>query len=372
MGHHEQEKHYYVIKHVEVAEKSEEDTPSSGLYVYHDKPVSGVKFGIFAAEEIHNTLGDKVLSEDEQVGTCETDADGKAVYEGHLYFGTYYFKELQTADDRIYIPDDTEYFFSVSADAQEQINADPVVNRQYRGTIKVIKTDGENKYLLSGVTFDLLDENKQILGSYHTDDKGEIRIENLPVGTYYLQEKGTLQDYYLDREMREVTIDKEHLEQIVNVENIRKKGSIKVIKTDGSLKYKLQGVQFELLNDKDQILGRYTTDENGEINIVNLELGYYYLKETATLKGYRLPEDMVEVAILPENLHRIVQIKNEKEETIIKETPTIELEKKEIRGVGKVKTGDHKPIGLITSLLFVWILIAIVAVLSKKNTYRKK
>ncbi len=359
----EQDRHFYIIKHAEKAERSGKDTQSSELYVYHDKPVSGVKYGIYASENINNTLGEKVLSEDEQVGVCETDADGKASYEGHLYFGKYYFKELQTADDRIYILDDTKYSFSVSADSPEQINEDPVINRQYKGSIKVIKTDGENKIPLSGVTFDLLDENSHILGTYLTDDKGEIQIVDLPVGTYYLQEKGALQNYYLDRETKEVTIDKDHLNRIVNIDNRRMKGSIKVIKTDGNTKKKLQGVQFELRDDKDQICGSYTTDENGEIYIDNLELGYYYLKETATLKGYRLPKDAVEVAVLPETLHQIIQIKNEKEETTpVPDSPD----------VGKTKTGDDSLTGMVERLLF-WMSLTVTAtLLLKKNIEHKR
>lgn len=352
---------YTILKNVEKAVPAEPKQQNTDVYIYEEEAKAGITFGVYTAEDIYNTLGKKVAEKDSPITTCVTDEKGKAVFSGTLFSGKYYFKELQTVDDSRYVLDETEYPFTVAAeDTDEVLNEKPIVNKLYKGSIKVIKTDGETKTLLSGVSFQLLDAEKKVLGTFVTDVNGEIHIKNLPVGTYYLQESGTQSNYYLNETMVEVTLSKENLDKVVSIDNDRMKGSIKVIKTDGKTEETLEGVEFDLLDENKQVIGSYVTDENGEIYIGGLDIGIYYLKETKALKGYKLMNDLEKVVISTDGLDKIVNVKNYKEKTRI--TVTTDTT---ITGSGGVRTGDMSPIGIIMTLFILSIMGA--AILLKKR-----
>lgn len=224
---------YSIVKHAEVCNVVNSDIANIDAYVYENKPVAGVTFGIYAAEDIYNTVNEKILSAGEQLGTCVTDANGVATYSNVLFNGKYYFKELQTADDNKYILDSTEYSFTVNADMNSQLNETPIINKQYKGNIKIIKTDGITTYPLSGVSFHLLDANKKVLGTYITDANGEIHMNNLPVGDYYVQEAEALKGYKLDDTLHEIHITKDNLNHELNIVNEHNETKI-TIKTDST------------------------------------------------------------------------------------------------------------------------------------------
>lgn len=351
---------YKIRKNVETAVPADPAEQNTDVYIYEEEPKAGVVFGIYAAEDIYNTLGNKVAEKDKQITTCTTDDTGTAAFSGVIFTGKYYFKELKTVDDNKYILDEKEYPFSVTADNPNgDLNDEVLVNQLYKGSIKVIKTDGENKVRLSGVTFNLLDADEKLLGSFVTDANGEIQINNLPVGTYYLQESGTQSNYYLNDTLQEVTLTKDDLDKIVQIDNDRMKGSIKVIKTDGKTEQLLEGVEFDLLDSTEQVIGSYVTDVNGEIHIDNLDVGTYYVKETKALKGYKLTDEEIKVEISPEELDKIVQVKNYREKTSITVTTG-----STISGTGNVRTGDMGPIGIILAL---FVLSMGAALLLKKK-----
>ena len=89
---------------------------------------------------------------------------------------------------------------------------------------------------------------------------------------------------------------------------------IVIIKRDKNELKLLQGVQFELLDEEQNII--YTeliTNENGEIEINNLLPGTYYIKETRTLEGYELYDKLIKVE-LDLNEKTTVNVINSEEE----------------------------------------------------------
>lgn len=353
-------KDYKIVKHVETADKA--DDGSKDVYVFSDVPVAGAVFGIYAAEDICNTAGKPAWKAGQQIASVTTNEEGIAAYSGVLYSGNYFFKEIETPDASRYILDTTEYLFTVDADnSGGMLTETPVINKLYKGSIEVIKTDGETKYPLEGVEFTLYDHGKQKLGFFVTDEKGEIHIEELPVGTYYLQETKTGENYYLDDTLREVSISKEHLDQVVGIANERMKGSIKLIKTDGRKKTPLEGVEFDLLDSEKNVTGSYKTDKNGEIFIDNLEIGTYYLRETKASKGYKLTDELIQVELTPEELDKIVEVTNDRDDTYITIHPNTSID-----GHGGVKTGDSGLTGFIIGL-FLLFMLAMACFYMKKN-----
>ncbi len=228
-----QAKKFRILKHAQEAVQAHPEQKNMDVYIYEDRQAAGAVFGIYAAEDIYNTAGNKVYTADMLITECTTDENGVAEWNGGFYAGAYYFKELKTPDDSRYILDDIKYPFSVSG-IGGVLNDVPIVNQLYKGSIKVIKTDGKTKVPLKGVEFDLLDSEQHKLGSFATDKSGEIHINNLPVGTYYLKETKALKGYRLLKDMEEVVITKEELNHTVELENKRSDTSI-TIKTDTTI-----------------------------------------------------------------------------------------------------------------------------------------
>ncbi len=76
----------------------------------------------------------------------------------------------------------------------------------------------------------------------------------------------------------------------------------------------LKGVQFQLLNENQEIIEtELTTDENGKIVIDNLLPGKYYIKETKTVEGYSLYNKLIEVDVTYNEIVNITINNSEKE-----------------------------------------------------------
>lgn len=230
-------RNYRILKNAERAVPADPEEENLDVYFYEEEPGTGAEFGIYSAEDIYNTLGNKVYSADTLITTCTTDENGIASFNGSLFAGQYYFKEIKTPDDSRYILDDKKYSFTVSGEQTGGIlNEEPIVNKLYKGSIKVIKTDGKTEVPLSDVMFDLLDGNKkEVLGTFVTDDNGEINIKDLPVGTYYLQETETQKGYKLDDSLVEITITRDDLDKVVNLKNYNSETDI-TVKTNTTVK----------------------------------------------------------------------------------------------------------------------------------------
>lgn len=74
--------------------------------------------------------------------------------------------------------------------------------------IKVVKTEDETGKRLAGVKFNLLDENKELIfDNLVTNENGEIIIEKLLPGKYFLQETETLNGYNLYTDFIEINLE---------------------------------------------------------------------------------------------------------------------------------------------------------------------
>lgn len=97
---------------------------------------------------------------------------------------------------------------------------------------------------------------------------------------------------------------------------------IKIIKQDQETNERLEGVEFELLDEnKNTVYNELKTNEQGEIIVNNLVPGVYYIKEVNSKDGYKKLEDLVKVEVKLNEIFTIT-INNNKEEK-----PTVEIGK---------------------------------------------
>lgn len=195
------------------------------LYSYKNAGIEGVVFGVYTAQDICNYGGVTIVKKDSCMGYCVTGEDGIAIFTQSLCEGDYYYKEIRTAGEE-YVLEEGTYGFSVSLEGEHKIidlnKENPLLNHLYKGSISVIKKGGEQELPLEGVRFALYDDAHSLLGRFVTDRYGRIRVGELPLGTYYLQELSTLEHYILNEEEQCVVLTRDNKDEILTIVNERK------------------------------------------------------------------------------------------------------------------------------------------------------
>lgn len=243
------------------------------------------------------------------VANATTSAKGVATFSG-LYSNDYVLKEISANEN--YVLNNKE--FDVHVDYDGTVTKD-ITNSHKKGNLKIYKVDKDNhKIALGNVQFDLYSEEFQkVIGTYTTDVNGEIEIKNLRTGNYKLIEKSTGKWYNL-AEDKPVEVKWNTTEENT-IENELKKGQVKVIKVDqDNNEVKLEGVEFEVLDEKENVLEKITTDKNGEALTSRYPIRDYEklkIRESNTLETYVL-SDKVETIKLEENQIKNITFQNEK------------------------------------------------------------
>lgn len=188
-----------------------------------------------------------------------------------------------------------------------------------KGSLKIIKIDGQTSEPIAGVKFELYDSNNNLLDTMITDNEGIIYVENLPVGNYYYREIEAPGDYIVDDTLKIFSISEENLEFVITIKNDKEEiemfGSLEVLKV-GESDEPLQGVKFELYSESGEMVGTLITGYDGKANCSNLKIGKYTLKEVETLEGYRMSTEYIDFEITEASLEASVKVVNMRDRLI--------------------------------------------------------
>ena len=215
---------------------------------------------------------------------------------------TYYVKEL-TAPDHYAIDTDVHPVTLKTANSTVAVsnNATSKFYETPLGSVRTTKVDADHPdVLLSGAEFTVYQSDKAtVYGSLTETSKGTYQLDEIPAGTYYLKETKAPKYYNIDNTFYQFVIS--DAGKVVDVSingndkfpNAPQKGNIKIVKrsADGVL----SGWKFEVsgtaLNGTPVATKTYATDAKGEINISNLLIGTYTVKEVKDGKtvGYITP-----------------------------------------------------------------------------------
>lgn len=215
---------------------------------------------------------------------------------------TFYVKEL-TAPDHYAIDTDVHPVTLKTANSTVAVsnNATSKFYETPLGSVRTTKVDADHPdVLLSGAEFTVYNSDKAtVYGKLAETSKGTYQLDEIPAGTYYLKETKAPKYYNIDNTFYQFTIS--DAGKVVDVSingndkfpNAPQKGDIKIVKrsADGVL----SGWKFEVsgtaLNGTPVATKTYTTDAKGEINISNLLIGTYTVKEVKDGKtvGYITP-----------------------------------------------------------------------------------
>lgn len=235
-------------------------------------PVGGARFNVtFLQNGAKKDLGSYTTSEN---GTF---------FVPDLTPGYYIITETKAADG--YILDSTPREVFVEGG---KLNTVEVFNTPY-SDLRLLKIDSETRAPLEGAIFKLFDQKRLEIGTYTTTALGEIYVSGLPSGTYFIQEVKAPAGYVLDNTVRQVELVGGKT-TTVEVKNTAL-GTLRILKIDADSKKPLYGATFLLYDSKDNLLGEYTTNQNGLIVFgTSLQAGTYKLKEIKAPEGYVLDE----------------------------------------------------------------------------------
>lgn len=192
------------------------------------------------------------------IGDYETDSNGNITV-SKLKQGTVIVTEKSVPN--AYILDSSSKSIILGYNSTSTLN---VTNNLKRGNIKVVKIDQDNNEIrIPDVTFQLLDNNKKVIGTYTTDKNGEIFIQDLKCDNYYLKETRENALYYPLTEDIKVTVNwNETTTQTIKNEKL--KGQIEVIKVDEDFnEIKIEGAEFQIINSNDEVVETIKTGQNG-------------------------------------------------------------------------------------------------------------
>ena len=328
-------------------------------FSYQEELLAGAEYEVRAAENIYtpdnqtDEAGNRqiIYKKGDLIDTITTDKTGQAVLKD-LPLGTYSIRE--TKAPKGYVLDDKEQKVTLAyVDGKTPVVKETVTftNERQKVSLSVLKTDSEDKTPLAGAEFSLyagediknidgkvIVKKDTLLDTVTTDKDGKaVFREDLPFGTYRIQETKAPEGYVLEDKEQIVTVayadgKTKVVEKSVNFTNERQKISLSVLKTDSEDKTPLAGAEFSLyagedikdidgkvIVKKDTLLDTVTTDENGEaVFCENLLHGTYYARETKAPEGYVISKKQVVYHAayqLPEEkvLEFSAEVQNEKE-----------------------------------------------------------
>ena len=226
--------------------------------------------------------------------------------------------------------------YSVSANAdfvKYNISIEKAGDKELPKGIKITNTKNEEKTEFSkGESFKVLIPITSLKedGTFKLNVNSEIKTKPIIYGT---APDASLQDYAL------TAFEYENGEGNVEDNYLKNDTKIVVHKQDKSTKILLEGVTFNLLNDKKEVVKQdLKTDKNGEIKIKNLIPGKYYLVETKTLEGYEKIEEEIEINVKLNEKYDVTvnntkEVKKEVEKTV--EKPVEEVAKPVVKKLPK-------------------------------------
>ena len=289
--------------------------------------LEGAKYGLYAKNTIYDKYGNEQYTPDTKISEATTDDNGKITFD-ELQWGDYYIKEISSVYG--YELSNEKYEFTINAKNVENTVEKTEKEVRKKAHLQLVKIDEKGNFL-PGVQFALYNENGfQVIKKdengeeikYITDENGQLNINDIEWGNYYIQEievpdgyqrlsakftfSVTRQTFEDDNIAVSSVTNSETNEQISIIKNKRLNGSVKLTKyacdaSGNKTETVLPQAVYELYLANGQLMGEYTTDENGQILVENLEWDSYYFLEKQAPQGYSISDKKIAFVVNSKN-----------------------------------------------------------------------
>ena len=255
------------------------------------KPLSGAEFALIDA------FGDRFA-------VATSDANGQVRFH-KVPYGSYTIRELKAPDG--YLASKEE--ITLKVDANFRSTGTPVatvINHQKR--VKFIKVDTSGKFL-PGVEFSLLNAvTYEVVETVTSNEKGEFIFTQFDYGDWIIRETAAPDGYSrMEDYLLHVGADWTEPDPITLI-NIP--STYMFFKSDNR-RNALAGVTFVVEDEKGKVVQEVVSGEDGVVYIYGLMPGKYTIRETATVEGFAVSDDTIEIVIdekytVPTKLKRFV------------------------------------------------------------------
>ena len=159
------------------------------------------------------------------------------------------------------------------------------------GSLRIVKLDEASRQPIAGVEFLVTHMDGKRLGTYCTNSRGIITLDELTPGWYTVTETKAAEGYKLDAQPHDVEV-KNGKTATLEVTN-RLTGSALIHKLDSVTGKGIYGVTFLVSDAKGNPVGQYSSDQNGYVYVdSDLADGKYTIREIQQAEGY-LPDTTV-------------------------------------------------------------------------------
>ena len=203
---------------------------------------------------------------------------------------------------------------------------------------------GENGEKVKGAIFEMSyseDFKSSTVYEYTTDENGFTKLDDwaLQGKTVYVREKFVPAPYIKSDEIKTFKVTNGGNVELKFV-NKKSKGEIRILKADNTTGKGLAGAEFELYKnsvDKSNLIGKYSTNNEGKLSIDSLELGKYILREIKAPEGYFIDNNNRDTEFNLEYKNQTVEkVVVDKKITNDKITTEVELTKKDTMSLKNV------------------------------------
>lgn len=187
-------------------------------YYYEKIKLENVYFNVYAQEDIYEN-GKLVIAKDGYVGQIITDNNGKGVID-NLPLGKYYFKEIKSNNNNVVGEEvyniELKYKDQYTDNIEYEIDVDNYLDK---GKVIINKYESNSNIGIANTLIEVHNDNDEIVYKGYTDKKGQIILDDLMYGQYYLSEVEASSGYRLLEDKIYFDLDKEEIS--INIYNDR-------------------------------------------------------------------------------------------------------------------------------------------------------
>ena len=211
-----------------------------------------------------------------------TDVDGKIVLEG-MAEGIYTVQEITAPAG--YLLNSELHHVTLEAGGENEI----VIQNTRKPSLTIKKYDSLNGKPMADTKFEVYLDTT-LIGTYITNSKGEILLYDLKTGTYTVKEVATDDDHIVNSTPQSIEITKDSGDSALLVFLNDQKPYMRLVKLDSETMEPLPNAVFKFKKVGGTFEKEYTTDENGEIKLDNLETGSYTVTEVKAPDRYLIDD----------------------------------------------------------------------------------
>lgn len=306
--------------------------------IWHKGDYITQKIGITTYDIFTTNSKNLIISEKKHSFSSIFDDLGTVVTPLKLPVGNYQIEEIEAPEGFLDLEENIQFEISSIKDYDKDKDGDyiktiEVLNEQPKANIDLTKEivfrNKEDVDLslvdisdLSKIEFkitakeDILDKadnsviykKGDVVGNYNLSKEGKLEINNLPIGTYNLEETKTIDGLVINKEPIEIAFKKQDgttkiYKKEINIKN--KTTFVQIYKIDKESKEKLKGAKFALYDADGNEIAKWISAEK-PYSIEGLSASKtYFLKEIEAPDGYVLNDTPIEVKVDGGNVKKI-------------------------------------------------------------------